>query len=117
MIRRPPRSTLFPYTTLFRSLTLHLPDQLELRLRCRLGEEVIHPRLRGDSRRRERVVAGDHDGLDPHAPQLPEPLLDPALDDVLELDHPEHRAAVGHDEGRRPLLRDLVDDDPDSRAD
>src|SRR2546422_8325891 len=72
MIRRPPRSTLFPYTTLFRSLTLHLPDQLELRLRCRLGEEVIHPRLRGDSRRRERVVAGDHDGLDPHAPQRSE---------------------------------------------
>src|SRR2546426_12811859 len=24
MIRRPPRSTLFPYTTLFRSLSLHL---------------------------------------------------------------------------------------------
>src|SRR5258705_1582107 len=30
MIRRPPRSTLFPYTTLFRSLVLHhdLPAQL-----------------------------------------------------------------------------------------
>src|SRR3712207_8940928 len=26
MIRRPPRSTLFPYTTLFRSLTMVLPD-------------------------------------------------------------------------------------------
>src|SRR2546425_9670453 len=25
MIRRPPRSTLFPYTTLFRSLTIELP--------------------------------------------------------------------------------------------
>src|SRR3712207_7308659 len=25
MIRRPPRSTLFPYTTLFRSLPLHQP--------------------------------------------------------------------------------------------
>src|SRR5260221_3599306 len=25
MIRRPPRSTLFPYTTLFRSLTAHIP--------------------------------------------------------------------------------------------
>src|SRR3712207_9371837 len=25
MIRRPPRSTLFPYTTLFRSKTVHLP--------------------------------------------------------------------------------------------
>src|SRR5258705_895024 len=26
MIRRPPRSTLFPYTTLFRSLTNHIAD-------------------------------------------------------------------------------------------
>src|SRR5260370_7902348 len=26
MIRRPPRSTLFPYTTLFRSLLLSVPD-------------------------------------------------------------------------------------------
>src|SRR3712207_9167889 len=26
MIRRPPRSTLFPYTTLFRSLREHVPD-------------------------------------------------------------------------------------------
>src|SRR5256885_9827470 len=26
MIRRPPRSTLFPYTTLFRSLTVTVPD-------------------------------------------------------------------------------------------
>src|SRR6202035_5436142 len=28
MIRRPPRSTLFPYTTLFRSELNHLPDRL-----------------------------------------------------------------------------------------
>src|SRR2546426_4630777 len=27
MIRRPPRSTLFPYTTLFRSVLGHLPQQ------------------------------------------------------------------------------------------
>src|SRR5947199_2624739 len=27
MIRRPPRSTLFPYTTLFRSLAVHVADQ------------------------------------------------------------------------------------------
>src|SRR3712207_7895762 len=27
MIRRPPRSTLFPYTTLFRSETTHSPDE------------------------------------------------------------------------------------------
>src|SRR5438132_8297521 len=29
MIRRPPRSTLFPYTTLFRSLTTHYMDEAE----------------------------------------------------------------------------------------
>src|SRR3712207_8695398 len=29
MIRRPPRSTLFPYTTLFRSLAVGLPDLVE----------------------------------------------------------------------------------------
>src|SRR5256886_16188853 len=36
MIRRPPRSTLFPYTTLFRSRRIpvdrHVPDELERRL-------------------------------------------------------------------------------------
>src|SRR2546426_8591908 len=38
MIRRPPRSTLFPYTTLFRSQRVHeirLPDRRPLRLRLR----------------------------------------------------------------------------------
>src|SRR3712207_7295101 len=32
MIRRPPRSTLFPYTTLFRSNSLSPADQLTLRM-------------------------------------------------------------------------------------
>src|SRR3712207_7313526 len=32
MIRRPPRSTLFPYTTLFRSLVLMLVQQLRARV-------------------------------------------------------------------------------------
>src|SRR5256885_5655750 len=35
MIRRPPRSTLFPYTTLFRSLTSHT------RLRCRPTDAAL----------------------------------------------------------------------------
>src|SRR3712207_8782335 len=30
MIRRPPRSTLFPYTTLFRSFTAELPEALHI---------------------------------------------------------------------------------------
>src|SRR5690349_22688371 len=46
MIRRPPRSTLFPYTTLFRS---YLPGD---------------PRGRSQVRRHQRGAAPDHD---PHA--------------------------------------------------
>src|SRR5437016_7194343 len=38
MIRRPPRSTLFPYTTLSRSYGLHLPD---------LGEVLHHTSASG----------------------------------------------------------------------
>src|SRR3989442_7067183 len=36
MIRRPPRSTLFPYTTLFRSLLCQLFEELELVFSLRL---------------------------------------------------------------------------------
>src|SRR3712207_8498663 len=67
MIRRPPRSTLFPYTTLFRSPAVH-----------RVGQEV---RARGLQRPPE--VARD-----PHrdAPQhLGVELIGPALDLLLVL--------------------------------
>src|SRR5438034_8621584 len=40
MIRRPPRSTLFPYTTLFRSLEVEVDRHVEQRARRR------HPQLR-----------------------------------------------------------------------
>src|SRR2546425_5656232 len=45
MIRRPPRSTLFPYTTLFRSL----PPPLEIAL-----GHVVRPAQGGVERRRSR---------------------------------------------------------------
>src|SRR3712207_8759852 len=50
MIRRPPRSTLFPYTTLFRSQPL---------------PHGRHEHLRGDvvELRRDRPAAGDADGV------------------------------------------------------
>src|SRR2546422_6190785 len=48
MIRRPPRSTLFPYTTLFRS------QQAVVR-----GDEELARRLR-----RERAPLGTHAGID-----------------------------------------------------
>src|SRR5687767_15779068 len=40
MIRRPPRSTLFPYTTLFRSAGVHLNVASALRCRLLRGEGV-----------------------------------------------------------------------------
>src|SRR2546426_3100778 len=46
MIRRPPRSTLFPYTTLFRS---HLEEARQLvHEELRLIEEVAHEDVEGD---------------------------------------------------------------------
>src|SRR3712207_7578352 len=38
MIRRPPRSTLFPYTTLFRSVQVHLPEDA-------IGQRDLPPAL------------------------------------------------------------------------
>src|SRR2546429_4815271 len=49
MIRRPPRSTLFPYTTLFRS-HVHRPD---------LVERFVWIRLQGGAPRRAGVVHED----------------------------------------------------------
>src|SRR2546426_12836068 len=37
MIRRPPRSTLFPYTTLFRSLFAEMDEEEEIRYKFFLG--------------------------------------------------------------------------------
>src|SRR5256885_11549920 len=44
MIRRPPRSTLFPYTTLFRSVTVEAPDFETARMRAgmRRAERTHH---------------------------------------------------------------------------
>src|SRR2546430_7257985 len=49
MIRRPPRSTLFPYTTLFRS-----PARRSRRARRRRGARGLSPRGAGPRRRRGR---------------------------------------------------------------
>src|SRR3712207_6848971 len=41
MIRRPPRSTLFPYTTLFRSHDAILPDQIYLVVQIHRAADVV----------------------------------------------------------------------------
>src|SRR3989337_4207788 len=60
MIRRPPRSTLFPYTTLFRSA----PELLLRARRSDLGRRPRRGRLpRVDGRRREEPVSLEADGF------------------------------------------------------
>src|SRR3712207_3490778 len=56
MIRRPPRSTLFPYTTLFRSRD-RAGDALDLLPAPRLGPPGAHSAARAVARRRPRAQA------------------------------------------------------------
>src|SRR3712207_7749365 len=55
MIRRPPRSTLFPYTTLFRSFCLRFPTARRGRRRVRLAALVVRD---ADARGARRFVPG-----------------------------------------------------------
>src|SRR5256885_12375944 len=73
MIRRPPRSTLFPYTTLFRSLLEHRSDfgrwfcvgmlehepRIRRRLRLCLGDPVAHRLLRLTTNACNELVVDD----------------------------------------------------------
>src|SRR3712207_9123423 len=58
MIRRPPRSTLFPYTTLFRSLTGGGVDQPALGVRDGEADRALGDRSRGHARRLGAEVGG-----------------------------------------------------------
>src|SRR2546430_7699253 len=73
MIRRPPRSTLFPYTTLFRSL--HLGRALRRAVhpvRAQLGPGHFEGGAVGDLRRRLRNVLGPvgHERSEEHTSEL-----------------------------------------------
>src|SRR5688572_32430745 len=58
MIRRPPRSTLFPYTTLFRShLDLDMIDQLKLREAAVVTGPDLRIPLRGKGKNAREVAA------------------------------------------------------------
>src|SRR5258705_8859729 len=65
MIRRPPRSTLFPYTTLFRSVhdVAGGPDDPQLDF------ERLRPILRGNDRRAERA-GGREERSEEHTSEL-----------------------------------------------
>src|SRR2546422_8523314 len=59
MIRRPPRSTLFPYTTLFRSGPEAQRRRRHVRLKVARHVDHLDPRARGDHPLRDIVAARD----------------------------------------------------------
>src|SRR3712207_7748292 len=60
MIRRPPRSTLFPYTTLFRSLP---PQRVVVGLRAPAEDELVgQPGPAGHVRRPQQLAAAGGEG-------------------------------------------------------
>src|SRR2546422_8479139 len=61
MIRRPPRSTLFPYTTLFRSGGREAHGRGDRAVRQRAGVRLHHPRVAGGGRRQGRSATGRGD--------------------------------------------------------
>src|SRR2546429_1416294 len=61
MIRRPPRSTLFPYTTLFRSSDLTRGPSLPFRMTCKTSASLkpyrlLRLKVHGDAGIREKVI-------------------------------------------------------------
>src|SRR3712207_7400087 len=77
MIRRPPRSTLFPYTTLFRSARwLAGPGRGAVDVRAERQQQVLRGRLRGRGllaqQQRGRLAGGDRrgPGLRPRAVEI-----------------------------------------------
>jgi len=90
------------------ALRLFVTNELQLRLRRRLGEKIIDPRLGCDRRRRQRIVAGDHHRPDAHPAQLAEALSDASLDDILQMDDPEQTAILRDGERRSTGFRDSV---------
>src|SRR3712207_8025190 len=73
MIRRPPRSTLFPYTTLFRSPITAAERRVQLAVRQVAHDEQLAHHSTKD---RPVAIAGYHDlaiGLEHHAPLVTRP--------------------------------------------
>src|SRR2546430_14459749 len=101
MIRRPPRSTLFPYTTLFRSQAREALEDTELEeggerlLHALAGEEIEVPDRPAELV--EAMVDVERDRLERrmHGQRIVE-VLSPREDRVVA------RVAVGHARGRAP---------------
>src|SRR5205085_1488489 len=84
-------------------------DDADLVLGLRLRDEIIDASFPGDRCRGQRIVAGDHDGLDAHAAEFVEALAHAGLYCVLQIHH-ANDATIHHQCQRgTALARDPLD--------
>src|SRR5208337_2854994 len=69
------------------AFSLILADISELRLGCAFGDEVIHSRALRNRCGSQRIVAGDHYGVNSHPMEPLEPLTYSGFQDVFEYHH------------------------------
>src|SRR3989475_13184493 len=116
MIRRPPRSTLFPYTTLFRSVSIHanaLPDGVNPFVNNGTSVYYFHPRSAPLARALERALVAELGlrdlGMGRGDYALVRPTWMPAaLTEGLFLMAPEQEAMLLSEGGRARYARGLV---------
>src|SRR2546430_16735825 len=108
MIRRPPRSTLFPYTTLFRS---HVGFILAPRLNAagRIGEPADGLRLLlADDPAAAAAIARELETLNARRQALDQRILDEAVELAEATLRPEDRALVLAADGSHPGVIGVV---------
>src|SRR5260221_5268429 len=112
MIRRPPRSTLFPYTTLFRSkevLDLSGPIAAEMNLGAAADCEACLRRGAGEAAAHRARAGGDGGGFDPN--------LDPDVDrisSIIDARNGRGEDAIEQNLGERETLNRHAVRGPDS---
>ena len=89
-------------------IRLFTADIAQLVLGRGLGDEIVNAGFRSDRRCRHRIVAGDHDGLDPHAAQRVEAVPYIRFHHVFQVDHAEDAFAVDQSKRGPAGARDLV---------
>lgn len=78
------------------TLGLKITNHCQLSFRRCFRKEVIHTGLGSNGRSSNRIVAGDHNGLDAHFPQICEFLLHTLLDNILQIDNAENLVVLSH---------------------
>src|SRR2546421_10611817 len=107
MIRRPPRSTLFPYTTLFRSDLAHDPG-IRVHPVARLRQEPLSAAAEcgageGGQREEEQGERDERQQLPPSIAMVPEPRAGGGGRDEVRRKHAQPKEPRGESELRGPV--------------